>query len=485
VTTARTLHKDGAWRWLEYSVSDLRDDPSVRGYVVVARDVTERKNAEEELVHQALHDALTGLPNRALFLDRLGLALSRLERRPGLAAVFFLDLDYFKVVNDSLGHSAGDQVLVAVAARLQQSLRDGDTAARLGGDEFAVLCDDLVDEGEALQIAERLGDAVAAEPVNLAGRELVVTVSIGVAFATHSGQRPESLLRDADAAMYRAKDLGRARLEVFDEATRRSVVHRLEVEQELSHAIEMDWLRALYQPILDVQTGALTGVEALIRYEDPDRGLVLPEEFLAVAEDSGLITRLDTWMLNHACRDARRWRELVPDFPLRVGVNVSARQLSRPDFADEVVAALLASGLEAGQLALEITETELVDATPTAISATHRLRSMGVHVGADDFGTGYSSLAHLKRFPVDFLKVDRSFVDGLPSEHDDATIVEAVIGLGHALGLTVVAEGVETDEQLTHLQALGCDLYQGFLRSVPVTADAVLALLGAPTSLTS
>jgi diguanylate cyclase (GGDEF)-like protein/PAS domain S-box-containing protein len=483
VTTARTLHKDGKWRWLEYSITDLCDDPSVRGYVVVARDVTERKNAEQQLVHQALHDALTGLPNRALFLDRLGLALSRLERRPGLAAVFFLDLDYFKVVNDSLGHSAGDQVLVAVADRLQQCLRDGDTAARLGGDEFAVLCDDLIDEGEGVQIAERLGAAIAARPVSLAGRDLVVTVSIGVAFATQSSQRPEALLRDADAAMYRAKERGRARYELFDAAMRARAVARLETESALREAIDQEQLSLSYQPEVLLGDGSLISAEALLRWRpDSRKGAALdgspPGDFIAVAEETGLIVPIGGWAVREACRHLARWREMAPDrAPQSVSVNLSGRQLARSELPDVVQEALSESGLPPSGLCLEITESVLMDDIDVAVGALKALKAIGVEIAVDDFGTGYSSLAHLRRFPVDILKIDHSFVAGLGRNPEDAAIVRAVLALARTLDLTVVAEGVERAEQLYELQALGCERAQGHLFSVPLSEPAFADLL--------
>jgi len=475
VTTARSLHKDGSWRWLEYSVADLRNDPSVRGYVVVARDVTERKAAEEQLVHQALHDALTGLPNRALFLDRLGLSLSRLDRRDRLAAVFFLDLDYFKVVNDSLGHSAGDQVLIAVAERLQQSLRDGDTAARLGGDEFAVLCDDLVDEGEALQIAERLGEAVAAQPVRLAGRDLVVTVSIGVAFATHSAQRPDSLLRDADAAMYQAKERGRARYELFDAAMRARAVARLETEAALREALDQQQLSLAYQPEVLLEDGRLIGAEALLRWKHDGAP---PSEFITVAEETGLIVPIGGWALREACRHLARWREIAPDrAPKTVSVNLSGRQLARPDLPDVVEEALSESGLPPSALCMEITEGVLMDDIEVAVSALKALKGIGVEIAVDDFGTGYSSLAHLRRFPVDTLKIDQSFVAGLGRNPEDAAIVRAVLALAQTLDLSVVAEGVERAEQLHELRALGCERAQGHLFSAPLSEQAFADLL--------
>ena len=475
VTTVRTVHKDRSWRWLEYTVTDLRDDPSVRGYVVVGRDVTERKDAEEQLVHQALHDALTGLPNRALFLDRLGLAMSRLERRPGLAALFFLDLDNFKVVNDSLGHPAGDQVLVSVADRLQRSLRDGDTAARLGGDEFAVLCEDLIDEGEAVQIAERLGAAVAERPVTLAGRELVVTVSIGVAFATNPTRRPESLLRDADAAMYRAKERGRARYELFDAAMRARAVARLEIEAALREALDQEQLALSYQPEVLLHDGRLIGAEALLRWGPGARVAALQDDapradVIAVAEETGLIVPIGGWVLREACRHLARWRELAPDrAPQRVSVNLSGRQLARPELPDMVEEALSTTGLPPSALCMEITEGVLMDDIDVAVSALKSLKAIGVDIAVDDFGTGYSSLAHLRRFPVDILKIDHSFVAGLGRNPEDAAIVRAVLALARTLDLAVVADGVERADQLYELRALGCERAQGHLFSAPLT----------------
>jgi diguanylate cyclase (GGDEF)-like protein len=426
---------------------------------------------------------LTGLPNRALFLDRLGLALSRFERRPGLAAVFFLDLDYFKVVNDSLGHSSGDQVLVAVADRLQHSLRDGDTAARLGGDEFAVLCDDLVDEGEALQIAERLGEAIAARPVALAGRDLVVTASIGVAFATHSGQRPESLLRDADAAMYRAKERGRARYELFDAAMRARAVARLETEAALRDALDHEQLSLAYQPEVLLADGSLVGAEALLRWQPaaPVAGMqdgVTPSEFIAVAEETGLIVPIGGWALREACRHLAHWREIAADrAPMTVSVNLSGRQLARPELPDTVEEALSTYGLPPHALCMEITESVLMEDIDVAVSALKSLKAIGVAVAVDDFGTGYSSLAHLRQFPVDILKIDHSFVAGLGRNPEDAAIVRAVLALARTLDLAVVAEGVERAEQLYELQALGCERAQGHLFSEPLSEPAFAELL--------
>jgi diguanylate cyclase (GGDEF)-like protein len=406
------------------------------------------------------------------------LALSRLERRPSLAAVFFLDLDYFKVVNDSLGHSAGDQVLVAVADRLQRSLRDGDTAARLGGDEFAILCEDLVDEGEAVQIAERLGDAISAATVQVSGRELVVSASIGVAFATQSRQRPEALLRDADAAMYRAKERGRARYELFDAAMRARAVARLETEAALRDAIEHSQLSLAYQPEVLLQDGRLVGAEALLRWHNERGDVAHPAEFVPVAEETGLIVPIGAWVIREACRHLARWREVAPDrAPRTVSVNLSGRQLGRPDLPEVVEAALAESGLDPGSLCLEITESVLMDDIDGAVSALKVLKGIGIGLAVDDFGTGYSSLAHLRRFPVDVLKIDHSFVSGLGRNPEDSAIVRAVLGLARTLDLVVVAEGVERADQLQELRALGCERAQGHLFSAPLAEPDFASLL--------
>jgi diguanylate cyclase (GGDEF)-like protein/PAS domain S-box-containing protein len=474
----------GSRRVLWTSGRPIYDEEGNRiGAVAAMHDITRQKEAEARLQHLAMHDPLTGLPNRLLLLERLGQALDNDHRQH--VAVIFLDIDRFKVVNDSLGHGAGDHLLAQVGARLESTVRPTDTVARLGGDEFVVLCPNVAGRADAVRVAERIAAAVHA-PCRLGEQEVRVTASIGIALCPPSSAGaglaaplPEALVRDADTAMYRAKDLGRARYEIFDEAARSVVVHRLEVEQQLTRAIERGWLRALYQPVFDGFSGDLTGVEALVRYEDPARGLVAPDEFISVAEDTGLITAIDSWMLIRACMDASSWPP-APSGPLRVGVNVSARQLRRPDLVDIVMAALRSSGLPPERLAVEITETALGEATPAVIATIQRLRDVGIHVGADDFGTGYSSLAHLKRFPLDFVKVDQSFVAGLGIDREDTTIVDAVIRLGHALELTVIAEGVETSEQLDMLRSFGCDSFQGFFRSPPLASEEIAGLLVSP-----
>ena len=431
--------------------------------------VVERKRAHERLAHQALHDPLTELPNRALFLDRLALALARLRRKASSVVVLFADVDRFKVVNDSLGHDAGDRLLVALARRLGEVLRPGDTLARFGGDEFAVLCEDVPEDG-MVGIAERMMAALG-EPFVAGGREVFVSISLGVAAAQDADQRPEALLRDADAAMYLAKDRGRARFEVFDEAMRDKSSERLLLENALRRAPERGELRALYQPIVRLADGAMIAAEALVRWAHPELGLLEASQFVPLAEETGMIVPIGGWVLEEACRQAATWPGdgQAP----AVSVNLSARQLSRPDLVDSVAAALEHSRLDPDRLWLEITESVLMEDADMAVAALERLRALGVHLCVDDFGTGYSSLAYLRRFPVDALKVDRSFVAGLGEDPEDSAIVEAVVSMAHSLRLSVVAEGVETDEQLARLRDLGCELAQGFYFAAPVPPAAL------------
>jgi diguanylate cyclase (GGDEF)-like protein/PAS domain S-box-containing protein len=436
--------------------------------------VIERKRAQERLAHQALHDPLTELPNRALFLDRLALALARLRRRPTNLAVLFADVDRFKVVNDSLGHDAGDRLLVALARRLRDVLRPGDTLARFGGDEFAVLCED-VEPRDIDGIAHRMMEALA-EPFSVGGDEVFATMSVGIAVANDADERPAALLRDADAAMYLAKDRGRARFELFDEAMRDQSIERLVMENALRRAPERGQLRVVYQPIVRLDDGAFIGAEALVRWAHPDRGLLEPAQFIPLAEDTGVIVSIGRWVLAEACREAVRWNGggKRPS----VSVNVSARELPRPDLVEGVAAALGESGLDPDRLWLEITESVLMDDADLAVEALGRLRELGLHLAVDDFGTGYSSLSYLRRFPVDSLKVDRSFVAGLQEDAGDAAIVEAVVSMAHSLHLSVIAEGVETDAQLSRLRGLGCEAAQGYYFAAPVPASALSSFTG-------
>jgi diguanylate cyclase (GGDEF)-like protein len=457
---------------------NLLDDPNIGGVVVNYRDVTERKLFEERLRHQAFHDPLTDLPNRALFMDKLWHALDYMEHRGQPVAVLFMDLDNFKLINDSFGHEVGDLLLVSVAERLRQCLRPEDTAARFGGDEFTILLEAVADASDAVRVAERITHALKA-PFTLNGREVFVNTSIGIALATSGRERPTDLLRNADVALYRAKASGKAACEVFNAAMNILALERLDLQAELTRAIERGEFALHYQPQLELPTGKITGWEALVRWRHPERGLLLPVAFLSVAEESGLITQIGKLVLEEACRQAKEWQEQHPaaDAPLKMSVNISARQFQRPDeLVREVAQVLEETGLAPGSLVLEITESMIMKEAERNVDVLERLRGLGVQVAVDDFGTGYSSLAYLKRFPVDMLKVDKSFVDGLGENLEDTAIVEAVINLAHALGLRTVAEGIETTGQLDQLRALGCELGQGYYFSRPLPAHKASAL---------
>ncbi len=475
----RVRRRDGRTVWFESTIAPIHDAAGrLTELVCVSRDVTARKAAELQLAHQAMHDALTGLPNRALFLDRLDHALRRRTRRgTGVLAVLFLDVDRFKVINDSLGHDAGDRLLVDVAGRLDAALRPADTVARFGGDEFTILCEDVAGELEAVAIAQRVID-LFEEPFDVDGRELFLTTSVGVALAAGSRpapRRPEDLIRDADAAMYRAKERGKARYELYDAAMREQALRRLELENALRRAIRRDELRLHLQPQIAVTGGALVGFEALVRWQHPERGLLGPAEFIPLAEETGLIVPIGEWVLRRACEEAARW---APG-ELLVSVNVSARQLAQADFVDVVASALRDSGLTPGSLCLELTESAVIESGPATLTTLHGLKALGVRLAIDDFGTGWSSLGHLRRFPLDLLKLDRSFVSGLGTAPQDTSIAAAIISLAHALGLTTVAEGIETDEQLAMLTSLGCDLGQGYLIGRPAPRESFDGLLDA------
>jgi diguanylate cyclase (GGDEF)-like protein/PAS domain S-box-containing protein len=450
-----------------------------RASQVMARDITDRKRAERALAHQALHDHLTGLPNRVLLHDRLGLALARCARSGCHVAVVFLDLDRFKVVNDSLGHDTGDRVLRAVSARITNVLRPADTLARFGGDEFVVVCDDIAGPAEATRIARRILDALA-DPVDEADGGVHVGASVGVALARGEDVTAEDMVRDADAAMYRAKERGRGRIELFDEGMRSRLVTKLAEERRLRTAVASEELDLHYQPIMALPTLEAVAVEGLVRWRHPERGVVAPAEFIPLAEESGLITDLGHWVLEEGCRQAGGWaRELGPERPLEVALNLSTRQLSEQGLAKRVEALLDRHGLHPGGVALclEITESFLLEDPVATGTALDELRSLGVRLAIDDFGTGYSSLAYVRRFPLDALKIDRTFVAGLGTDPDSRAITSAIIEMGHALGLEVVAEGVEEEVQLEVLVELGCDRAQGFLFSRPVPAPELWDVL--------
>jgi diguanylate cyclase (GGDEF)-like protein/PAS domain S-box-containing protein len=476
----RVPHKDGSWRYLEHVVNNLLDNPAVRAVVVNSWDVTERKALVEQLSYQAFHDLLTGLPNRALFMERLEHVLTRAKRRGSKVAVLFTDLDNFKVINDSLGHKAGDQLLIAVAERLKTCLRPEDTAARLGGDEFTILVEDISSVGEAVQIAERIAD-ILRPPFALEEQEVFATVSTGIALNSTAQEQPADLLRHADLAMYRAKRRGKARYEVFEPSMDAKAVERLMLETGLRRALVRHQFRVYYQPIVALENGKVTGVEALVRWEHPQRGLLLPEEFLSVAEETGLIVRIGQWVLREAGKQARIWQERYPSTPpLTVSVNLSTREFFHPKLVAEVLGE---SEIDPASLQLEITEGAMTtNGTYSADRTLRNLKRMGVQLAIDDFGLGYSSLSYLKRFPVDFLKIDRSFIAGLRQAPNgvskDTEIVKAMIELTHALGLKVISEGVETSKQLRRLRNMKCDFAQGNYFSEPLPSEALSVLIG-------
>jgi diguanylate cyclase (GGDEF)-like protein/PAS domain S-box-containing protein len=464
----RYLRPDGRVVWAQVTACTIHSEDGAASYLVTqVEDVTERREAEARLVRQAMHDPLTGLPNRTLLMDRLRQVLARADRHPELTAVLFIDLDGFKDVNDSLGHDVGDEVLREVGRRLQGNIRPLDTVARLGGDEFVVLCQDLAGEQNVVEISERLAGALA-EPVAVGTFEVVVTASVGIALANGRVPAPEDLLREADAAMYGAKTRGKNRCEIFDAGLQARAVDRIAIASALRRGLRDDRFVLHFQPVVDICTGDTVAVESLVRLDDPDRGLLAPGTFIQVAEDSGLIVPIGTSVLEQACRELAAWRASGAAGPgLRTAVNLSARQATRPDLAETIEHALAEAGLEPSALTLELTETVLMEADAATLRQLERIRELGVGLGIDDFGTGYSSLTYLKRLPVSFVKIDRSFVAGLITDPSDREIVTAVIRLGQALGLTTIAEGVEEPAQFDALRQLGCDQAQGFLLGRP------------------
>jgi diguanylate cyclase (GGDEF)-like protein/PAS domain S-box-containing protein len=466
----RVRGADGMSRDMEVIAADLRGDSGVNGLVLTMRDITERKALDAELRRQALHDTLTGLPNRSLFYDRVTHALSRAARRGEEVAVLFLDLDDFKLVNDSLGHAAGDEVLVAVAARLVSIVKTGDTVARFGGDEFAILLEDGALPLAADAVAERVQE-VLRQPFRVGSEDVPIHVSIGIAVGQSGVDNPSGLLRDADLAMYVAKRNGKARFERFAPEMHEQAMRRLEVTSELQGAIETGQLVLYYQPILDVASGRTLGAEALVRWNHPRHGLTPPSEFIPIAESTGLVIPLGRWVLHEACRQARAWQQSgLVDETFYVSVNISARHLNDPGMVDDVVAALDTSGLPAYALLIEVTESAFVEELDPAGTVLRELERLGVRLAMDDFGTGYSSLARLSTFPLDVVKIDKAFVDRL-AKKDGEAMVRAVINLSHTLGMKVVAEGVEEYDQAVALLRLGCTMAQGYVFARPMPPE--------------
>lgn len=471
-------HKNGSWCWLESTINNLLADPSVEAIVVNSRDITERKQVEEQLLHNAFHDSLTGLPNRALFISRLEYAIKYAKRREDyLFAVLFIDLDRFKIVNDSLGHTLGDQLLVGIASRLEACLQPTDTVARLGGDEFTILLEDIKDVSDAVRVAERI-QAQLKLHFNLDRQEVFTTASIGIVIGTTDYDQPEAILRDADIAMYRAKALGKSRYEVFNLGMHTRVVALLQLETNLRRAIARQEFQVHYQPIVSLKTGNITGFEALVRWQHPERGLISPDKFISVAEETGLIIPISYWVLRETCHQLQAWQAKFPaNPPLTVSVNISGKQFSQPNLIEQIRQILQETNLAPQSLKLEITESVLMENTESAVSMLLQLKAMNIQLYMDDFGTGYSSLSYLHRFPLDALKIDRSFISTINTNGSNSEIAQTIIMLAHNIGIDVIAEGIETKGQLELLKTLGCEYGQGYFFSQPVTAEAAEVLI--------
>jgi PAS domain S-box-containing protein len=501
----RMRHKDGTWRILESDATAIPNEGGqIEKLVIVSRDITERKRAEETIAHNALHDALTGLPNRALFLDRVRhvLALSRRQISYKFA-VLFIDLDEFKVFNDSLGHAAGDALLIQIARRLTSSIRGVDTIsrsvvltqgadtlasegslARLGGDEFTILLEGIRDCGDAIRVAERIQERLAI-PFVVEGQEVVTTASIGIAFCTTSYTNSEDLVRDAEIAMYRAKREGKARYQVFDSAMHTSAVKRLRLETDLRRALELGEFRVHYQPIVSLQSGKIVGFEALSRWERPE-GLLLPADFIQIAEETGIIVLMNRLLLREACLQLRAWHSQFPcDPPLTMSVNITPKEFAQPDLAAQIGTILVEVGIHPSSINAEITETIAMAYPERSSLVLSELKALGVHISIDDFGTGYSSLSRLQGFPVDTLKIDRIFISKIDTDSETSEIVRVIITLAHNLGLKVTAEGAETAEQVSLLKELKCEFVQGYFFARPgdhATAQALLSKYRAEAS---
>jgi diguanylate cyclase (GGDEF)-like protein len=467
---ARDSALQDAQRQLEQRVQQLLQEVADRKQAQAAL-----RDSEEQLRHQAFHDALTGLPNRALMNDRLAVALAHAHRNLSRLAVMFLDIDRFKLINDSLGHTTGDELLRLVSVRLSKALREGDTLARLGGDEFILLLPGLGEDAAAAKVARKVLTALR-QPFHLDGRELFVSASIGISLYPLDGSDAETLVKNADVAMYRAKEQGRDNYQLYRAELHVRALKRMTLESQLRAAVGRDEFRLYYQPIVDLASGTIVAAEALVRWQHPERGLVLPAEFVSVAEDTGLILPIGAWVLKTACVEAQSWvRRGLP--PVRISINLSARQFQQDDFVRQISTILAETGLDPSRLELEITESVAMDNADHTVSVLRRMQDLGVRLTIDDFGTGYSSLSYLKRFPLHALKIDRSFVQDIASDPRNAAVAQAIVALGHGLDIDVIAEGVETEEQRSLLQAQGCQALQGYLFSRPLPPERFGALL--------
>ncbi|WP_414570288.1 putative bifunctional diguanylate cyclase/phosphodiesterase [Nostoc sp. CCY 9925] len=489
------------WRWLLCNITERKevqkmlhrayDDLEIRVAERTAElikanqklltEITERKRAESQLLHLAFHDALTGLPNRAAFINRLRHAINYSKRHSDyLFAVLFIDLDRFKVINDSLGHHKGDQFLLAIASRLELCVRSIDTAARLGGDEFTILLEGIQDVSDAIKVADRIEQELKL-PFELDGQEIFTTASIGIALSsTINYERPEDVLRDADTAMYRAKMLGRARYELFNSNMYANALAKLQLETDLRRAIERLELRVYYQPIVSLTSGSILGFEALLRWEHSERGLLSPADFIPLAEETGLIFSIGKWVLHEACAQMQAWRASHSSNLLKkISVNLSLKQFSQPDLIEQIGQILESTGLNADSLVLDITESVIVENGDRVIATLSQLREIGIQLSIDDFGTGYSSLGRLYNFPISLLKIDRSFISSISSNSKNLEIIEILVTLAHKLGVDVLAEGIETKEQLALVRKLNCEYGQGHFFSVPLNSSAAEALIKA------
>jgi diguanylate cyclase (GGDEF)-like protein len=446
--------------------------------VLYTRDVTERKELEATLRHQAHHDQLTTLSNRTLFKERVAASIARHRDDRGNLAVLFLDLDDFKHVNDSLGHAAGDSLLLAVAGRLQECVGPSDTVARFGGDEFAILLDEVIDDAYPIAVAERILGAFRL-PLKAGDIEMIAAFSIGIAISTPKSQDPEEFLRNADVAMYRAKGRGKRTYEVFEISMHAAALERLEMENDLRQAIQRNELLVEYQPIVEIGSERVSGVEALVRWRHPVKGLVQPDRFIPLAEETGMIGAIGAWVLETACNEIRAWDLAFPDRTLHLGVNLSVRQLQRRNIVNEIRQVLKRTGLAADRLTLEITESAVIREGEDAAAVLQRLRGAGIKVAIDDFGTGYSSLSYLARFPIDVIKIDKAFVKASGRGAKNSALLRAIVGLGHSLGVEIVAEGIETRQQARILEPLGCR-GQGYYYSRSISGEAMMALLQRP-----